>query len=156
GGEGGVGGLGGARRGGRAAPRRGARDVRGPGCYAVAGAGGAPFGDGGGNRVTCPSCGTENRAEARFCLNCGAELARVCPNGHPVPREAKFCDVCGETLGSDPQVEPHRAAEAPAVTAERRLVSVLFAHLVGFTTRSEEQDPGAARRRPSRCFRRRA
>ena len=45
--------------------------------------------------MSCPACGTENRLEARFCLSCGAGLARVCPNGHPVPAGARFCDECG-------------------------------------------------------------
>ena len=46
---------------------------------------------------TCASCGTENPAEARFCLACGSSLA------HPAPREVRktvtilFCDIAGST-----------------------------------------------------------
>jgi class 3 adenylate cyclase/tetratricopeptide (TPR) repeat protein len=57
--------------------------------------------------ATCPQCGAENRAEARFCDSCGATLA----------------------------VERELARE------ERKVVTVLFADLVGFTSRAEQMDP---------------
>jgi len=104
--------------------------------------------------VTCSACGTENRPEARFCLNCGAGLARVCPNGHPVPAGARFCDVCGAALGAEPApaAVPARPASAPAPAAERKLVSVLFADLVGFTSASERRDAEDTRELLSRYF----
>ena len=46
------------------------------------------------------------------------------------PEGARFCNACGAPL-----------AEAPAVGEERKLVSVLFVDLVGFTARSDESDP---------------
>ena len=58
--------------------------------------------------VTCATCGTENRAGARFCDSCGAPLAELA-----APRQARkvvtalFCDVTGSTaLGEelDPEV----------------------------------------------------
>jgi class 3 adenylate cyclase/tetratricopeptide (TPR) repeat protein len=104
--------------------------------------------------VNCSSCGAENRPEARFCLSCGAGLARICPNGHPVPAGAKFCDECGapiEADGSSAQPGPvHAVAAAPS--AERRLVSVLFADLVGFTSASESRDAEDTRELLSRYF----
>jgi predicted ATPase/class 3 adenylate cyclase len=102
--------------------------------------------------VTCPSCGTENRPEARFCQTCGAGLARTCPNGHPVPAEARFCDECGAAL--DPAAAaPVAAPAAPAEpAAERKLVSVLFADLVGFTSASESRDAEDTRELLSRYF----
>jgi class 3 adenylate cyclase/tetratricopeptide (TPR) repeat protein len=56
----------------------------------------------------------------------------VCPNcGHENEPAAKFCSECGIAL-----VEAPRAARA-----ERKVVTVVFADLVGFTGRSERLDP---------------
>src|SRR5262245_37035319 len=84
--------------------------------------------------------GTQNRAAARFCLNCGSTLARSCPNGHPVSAEAKFCDECGAQVATAPVPASSPTEVAPAPAAERKLVSVLFADLVGFTSASESRD----------------
>ncbi len=58
-------------------------------------------------------------------------LVRVTPNGPGV----KFCGECGTSLAA-PAPGPGPAENAP--TAERRLVSVLFADLVGYTALSGE------------------
>ena len=98
--------------------------------------------------MICAACGVENRPEARFCLNCGAGLARTCPNGHAVPGGAKFCDECGAAI----EAAPAPAATAPAPAAERKLVSVLFADLVGFTAASESRDAEDTRQLLTRYF----
>src|SRR5579884_2405306 len=53
------------------------------------------------------------------CRSCGAD----------VPPQSRFCNSCGAAL------------EAPAAREERKLVSVLFVDLVGFTARSDRADP---------------
>ena len=102
--------------------------------------------------MTCPSCGHENRPGAKFCLECGSPLARTCPNGHPVPAEARFCDECGAAVSASIAAPTATPTTAPAPAAERRLVSVLFADLVGFTTLSESRDPEEVRELLSRYF----
>jgi class 3 adenylate cyclase len=56
---------------------------------------------------TCPTCGRENPADARFCNACGTPLAGA----------------------------------APALPEERKIATILFVDLVGFTARSERLDP---------------
>jgi predicted amidophosphoribosyltransferase len=67
---------------------------------------------------------------------CGAGLQLGCAScGATIEPGTKFCGECGAALtgaaAPDPGAAPP-AAQTPV--AERRLVSVLFADLVGFTT----------------------
>jgi len=95
--------------------------------------------------MTCSTCGTENRAGRKFCSNCGAPLARACPAcGAANDPDDRFCGECGAPLEPEPR--------AQTAEAERRLVSVLFGDLVGFTPLSEDQDPEAVRELLSRYF----
>ena len=50
--------------------------------------------------------------------------------GQENPEVARFCLACGATLGS-----------ADERREERKIVTVLFADLVGFTSRAEQLDP---------------
>jgi class 3 adenylate cyclase/tetratricopeptide (TPR) repeat protein len=103
--------------------------------------------------MACPSCGTENREGAKFCVRCGAGLSSACTTcGAPFQRGDLFCAECGSQLeqasASPATLSPPR--EAP--TAERRLVSVMFADLVGFTSVSESRDSEEVRELLSRYF----
>jgi len=101
--------------------------------------------------VTCPSCGSENEAGRKFCGECGNALAQQCPScGTANPPSVKFCGECGTALTSAPPSVTGAPPSSPA--AERRLVSVLFADLVGFTTLSENRDPEEVRELLSRYF----
>jgi adenylate cyclase len=90
--------------------------------------------------VLCSVCGHENPEGARFCASCGSTLERACPScGALLPTDAGFCTACGtklEAVGVDPG-----PTVAPAAGGERRIVTVLFADLVGFTTLAEHLDP---------------
>jgi predicted ATPase/class 3 adenylate cyclase len=98
--------------------------------------------------MTCPSCGAQNAADKRFCTECGTPLAVACPScGASLSGSEKFCGECGTALGAVARAEPR---EAPA--AERRLVSILFADLVGFTAASEDRDAEDTRELLSRYF----
>ena len=100
--------------------------------------------------MTCASCGHVNAEGQKFCGECGSPLQTVCATcgASNVPGQ-KFCGECGSVLtGSTAPAAP--TASPPA--AERRLVSVLFADLVGFTTLSESRDPEEVRELLSRYF----
>lgn len=91
--------------------------------------------------ITCGSCGTENPAAHSFCSNCGNALARTCGNcDTPNDPGNKFCFSCGSSLGEG-QVVASSPPLPSADSGERRLVSVVFADLVGYTTLSEGRDP---------------
>jgi class 3 adenylate cyclase len=101
--------------------------------------------------VTCSSCGTQNPPGQKFCGECGAPLAALCSScGAQNPPEQKFCGECGSPLTDAPPTSAPALREAPA--SERRLVSVLFADLVGFTTLSESRDSEEVRELLSRYF----
>ncbi|HET9671498.1 MAG TPA: adenylate/guanylate cyclase domain-containing protein, partial [Actinomycetota bacterium] len=108
--------------------------------------------------MRCPRCDHENPEGQRFCGNCGTALASICGTcGSSNPPGHRFCGTCGSALtvpaavatpGSTAPAEPIE----PTATTERRLVSVLFADLVGFTTLSESRDPEDVRELLSRYF----
>ena len=99
--------------------------------------------------MTCSSCGTENREGRKFCSACGAPLSHACPRcGAANDPGDRFCGECGTLLHEGtPSGEPR-----PAPVSERKLVSVLFADLVGFTALSEDRDPEEVRELLSRYF----
>jgi class 3 adenylate cyclase/tetratricopeptide (TPR) repeat protein len=102
--------------------------------------------------MTCPSCAAENEAGKRFCTECGTALAVACSScGASLSGSEKFCGECGTPLAaSTAPTAPPQPQAAP--TAERRLVSVLFADLVGFTAASEQRDAEDTRELLSRYF----
>ena len=114
--------------------------------------------------MICSNCGGENESGRRFCGDCGAPLAVVCPScGATNPARVRFCGDCGAALvpGATPAVSPPRPqliapADSFALTSsaitERRLVSLLFADLVGFTTLSEARDSEEVRELLTRYF----
>ncbi|HUQ44202.1 MAG TPA: adenylate/guanylate cyclase domain-containing protein [Candidatus Limnocylindria bacterium] len=125
--------------------------------------------------MICPSCATLNEPGRKFCGECGTKLAVACSScGTANAPGMRFCGECGTPLeagatGSarqarpfDPNVTPgsgtgpaHVDPGAPGAAgpiAERRLVTVLFADLVGFTTISEGRDPEEVRELLSRYF----
>ena len=103
----------------------------------------------------CPSCGAENPTGQRFCGSCGSALATGCPScGEVNPAGQRFCGSCGSPLTADAPapVAPATPAVAEEPATERRLVSVLFADLVGFTPLSETRDAEEVRALLSRYF----
>jgi class 3 adenylate cyclase len=109
--------------------------------------------------LICTTCGSENEPGRKFCGECGSRLALVCTAcGASNGTSARFCGECGSALQAATAgpttgavAAPTTSATAPPV-AERRLVSVLFADLVGFTSMSEGRDPEHVRDLLSRYF----
>ncbi|MGH7893506.1 MAG: adenylate/guanylate cyclase domain-containing protein, partial [Candidatus Binatia bacterium] len=95
--------------------------------------------------MRCPSCSHDNRADRRFCAECGAALAAVCAScGAANQPGEKFCGGCGERL---PTVAPAPGAptptpesEAALPAGEHRQLTVLFCDLVGSTPLSQQLD----------------
>ena len=106
--------------------------------------------------IVCASCGAEPQPGQRFCGQCGATLALACPACRAEnPVDHRFCGSCGAPLGAGGAGASAGAAStggSSGPVSERRLVSVLFADLVGFTTLSEHRDPEEVRELLSRYF----
>src|SRR5438552_14538405 len=95
----------------------------------------------------------ENRAGRKFSGEFAAHLSRVCPScGSANEPAVRFCGECAQPLDgqSAPAADVPTAVQPPV--AERRLVSVLFADLVGFTSLSESRDSEEVRELLSRYF----
>jgi hypothetical protein len=103
--------------------------------------------------MLCSQCGTQNEAAAKFCRECGTPLSATCPScGTVVAPGSKFCSSCGTRLtDASSDARPDAGAGSPA-NAERRLVSVLFADLVGFTTYADRRDAEETRELLTRYF----
>ena len=132
------------------------------------------------NVLACSACGAAAEPNQRFCGDCGTPLATGCPScgdvepaGSAVLRHVRHeldgAAPLGTAAGRRPERDepgrngsgqrrrPLRHRRAPSAAslqpvAERRLVSVLFADLVGFTPFSEERDSEDVRETLTRYF----
>jgi class 3 adenylate cyclase/tetratricopeptide (TPR) repeat protein len=117
--------------------------------------------------MKCHGCGHENASTQKFCGECGTRLEVVCAACQTANTPGqKFCGECGASLvASEPAgaavTPPPRGAErfaSPdaytpkhladkiltsrgAVEGERKIVTVMFADVSGFTSMSERLDP---------------
>jgi len=97
--------------------------------------------------MQCPACATEIPEHSRFCLQCGTTLGPTPTPDRPpidgfsllqryIPR-----DLAERILAAGKQIE-----------SERRLVTVLFADVTGFTALSEKMDPEDLSAILNECF----
>ncbi len=87
--------------------------------------------------MVCASCGWATQASARFCGGCGASLAQSCPACRAECQPgARFCEGCGASLAAGP-------AEAAVA---RKVVTIVFADLIGSTALHERLDPESVSR----------
>ncbi len=90
--------------------------------------------------MSCPSCGHENPAGARFCNDCGARLAA--PAAAPEPRSYTPRHLVEKILASKSALE-----------GERKPVTVLFADVARSMELAERVDPEEWHRLLDRLFR---
>jgi class 3 adenylate cyclase len=80
--------------------------------------------------MLCPACQTETLADDRVCRSCNISFSVICANcEHPNLAAARFCGACGERL------------DQPQALGERKVVTVLFADIVGSTELIGDKDP---------------
>ena len=119
--------------------------------------------------VECPGCQHANPPETKFCGECGTRLQSLCPACKAAnPATNKFCSECGQRLGEAAPSPAPVAAEIPAapparfaspetytprhlaekiltsrsaIEGERKIVTVMFSDVSGFTAISEKLDP---------------
>src|SRR5713101_465216 len=114
--------------------------------------------------MRCPRCQHENEADAEFCEECAAPLARTCANcGRQLTPTAKFCPECAQPttaapatpmaprFGTPQTYTPKHLAEKiltskAAIEGERKQVTVLFADLKGSMELLADRDPEEARK----------
>jgi len=107
--------------------------------------------------MNCANCGHENRSGRKFCAECGAALALACA-ACSAPYEAgeKFCGECGAGLADAaprPPVTAGKESARPAPDADaRKVVTIVFADLVGSTGLHERLDAESARRVMERYY----
>ena len=111
--------------------------------------------------VQCSQCKHENLAGMKFCGQCAAPLAALCPAcGAANPSENRFCGQCAAPLAHAPATPkfaspdtytPKHLAEKiltskAALEGERKQVTVLFADLKGSMELLADRDPEEARK----------
>ena len=109
--------------------------------------------------MQCRRCGAALGEGHRFCGDCGAPVGGCTACGEALTPGKRFCHACGFALAdvAVPAVPAPAVAAGPGLgrepAAERRVCSVLFCDVVGFTPLSEVQDPEAVRELLSQYFR---
>jgi len=117
--------------------------------------------------MKCPKCQFENREGAKFCKKCGAKLELGCPScGHAYEPDSAFCDECGHNLILPAEPTPKDLSfdekldkiqrylpkgltekilsQRDKIEGERKLVTVMFCDMEGFTRLTEKLGPEKA------------
>ncbi|MFP5353463.1 MAG: ATP-binding protein, partial [Actinomycetota bacterium] len=91
----------------------------------------------------CARCRAENPPDGRFCMACGAALGVSCDAcGKALPAQAMFCSNCGVAVSA-------RTGDAAETI---KLVTVLFADVVGSTAQAETMRPEDTRALMAQLF----
>jgi class 3 adenylate cyclase/tetratricopeptide (TPR) repeat protein len=123
--------------------------------------------------MICPQCRIELPVESKFCFACGSKIDLICPEcGKIVPPGSKFCLYCGHDLCQpvSPKDVPKNDYQQPqsytpklladkilttrsVIEGERKIVTVMFIDVAGFSTLSEKLDPEDVHAVMDGCFR---
>lgn len=100
--------------------------------------------------TACPECGAS--AAGKFCSECGASLARTCPEcGSSSPGAARYCQECGFALRDESQSAPAPTLGGLGVPwVLMGAAGIVLATLAIFLVASRGSTPAAAPRAPSR------
>ncbi|HBN09477.1 MAG TPA: hypothetical protein DD435_12780 [Cyanobacteria bacterium UBA8530] len=92
--------------------------------------------------MKCLSCQTDLPEKAKFCASCGSKVALCCPAcGSAVNGDQSFCANCGERLKPPEKFKSAKTEALSEDSGDRRVVTVLFTDVSGFTSMSEKLDP---------------
>ena len=124
--------------------------------------------------MKCSKCNFVNPEGMLFCGKCGTKVEQICQKCNSSnPPDFSFCGKCGQALGEAPRPSPAPVSfdkAAPqsytpkyladkiltnrgAIEGERKLVTVMFADVAGFTAISEKLDPEEVHRIMDGCCR---
>ena len=115
--------------------------------------------------MKCPTCDAENPDTRKFCRECGSKFLLICPKceAENFPSD-KFCGECGQNLAASPtsprelsfdekiqKIQKYLPAniiqkilsQRDKIEGERKLVTVMFCDMRGFTPLSERLGPEA-------------
>lgn len=94
--------------------------------------------------MNCTACGHENRAEARFCDQCGSPLQQSSAGAYwPAATPAEY---------TPKHLADRVLTSRSAIEGERKHVTVVFVDCVGFTPMAEQLDPEDLHGIMDRCF----
>src|SRR5215471_17696513 len=96
--------------------------------------------------MNCSTCSHENPDGSAFCEECGARFERRCPScGSVCAPTAKFCRGCGTALVT-------RASGSRDDAVARKIITIVFADLIGSTSLHERLDPESVSRVMERYY----
>jgi class 3 adenylate cyclase/tetratricopeptide (TPR) repeat protein len=117
-----------------------------------------------GAKMLCPKCQFDNADGMNFCGKCGTKLEKICPQcNFGNPSEYEFCGKCGNQLSISSEIAVKELtfdekltkiqkylpkgltekilSQRERIEGERKLVTVMFCDMEGFTQLSEKISP---------------